>query len=213
MKNSQVMQSNCLKVSGEGTISISPNQAEITLGANTEDKSLQKAQQENSRILSNVIVTLEQLGIPKRNIQTVIYRIETLYDYQDGRRIFQGYRVNHQLQITINQIELTGQVVDQAVSQGANIVSNIEFTVTNKDNYYNEALKIALHNAYTKAVSLTSQLPVSLNSIPLKIEELSNVTPPPVPYTTTMALKAEATPIQPGEITISATIIAHYFYC
>ncbi|MCT8138356.1 SIMPL domain-containing protein [Anaerobacillus sp. CMMVII] len=202
----------CLKVSGEGKISVSPNQAKITLGVITENVNLQQAQAENSQITTNVISSLTQLGIPQENIQTVVYRIEPLYDYRDGVQQFRGYQVTHQLQITINQIAQTGQIVDLAVSQGANTVTNIEFTVSQPEAYYNEALKLALNNAFTKATALTANLPVNLNPVPFKIEE-TLTPPPPVPFATTMLAKAEAsTPIQPGEITISATITVHYFY-
>jgi uncharacterized protein len=210
MYNSQLK---CLKVSGEGKISVSPDQALVTLGAITEKISLQQAQEENSRIIANVITGLEQLGIVKENIQTIIYRIDTVYDYRDGEQIFRGYKVNHQLQVKIDQINLTGQVVDLAVSQGANSISNIEFTVAEPEIYYHQALKLALHNAYLKALALTGQLPVNLNPVPYKIEEYTSLPSPPVPYATAMLAKFEATPIQPGEITISSTIIAHYVYC
>lgn len=212
MYDPQLIQNNCLKVSGEGTISVSPNQVNVTIGAITEKKSLQEAQKENAMIISNIITAMVQLGIPRKNIQTVIYRIDTLYDYKDGIQLFRGYSVNHQLQVKIDDIEKTGLIVDHAVNQGANTVSNIEFTVAHPEAYYNEALKLALQNAYVKAFTLTSQLAVNLNPIPFKLEELSKRTSPPVPYSPTLKAHTEATPIQPGEITISATIIVDYLY-
>lgn len=208
----QQIPNKCLKVSGEGTISVSPDQVSVTMGAKTEKKSLQEAQSENAMIIANVITALVELGIAKENIQTVIYRIETLYDYKDGVQLFRGYSVNHQLQVKIEQIELTGQLVDLAVSQGANTVSNIEFTVARPEAYYNEALKLALQKAYLKALILTSQLAVTLNPIPFKIEEFSKKAAPPMPYSTKLIAQAEATPIQPGEITITATITVDYLY-
>lgn len=212
MKYPQQIPSKCLKVSGEGTISVAPDQVSLTIGVITEKKSLQEAQAENAMIISNVLTAMLQLGIPKENIQTIVYRIDTLYDYRDGVQIFRGYSVTHLFQVKIDDIEKTGLVVDHAVSQGANSVSNIEFTVAHPEAYYNEALKLALQNAYLKALTLTSQLTVNLNPIPYKIEEISKRTSPPVPYSLTLMAKAEATPIQPGEITISATIIVDYFY-
>lgn len=208
----QLISNKCLKVSGEGTISVSPNQVNITIGAITEKKSLQEAQIENTVIISNVLSAIIELGIPKENIQTVMYRIDTLYDYKDGIQLFRGYRVDHQLQVKIDDLDKTGLVVDHAVSQGANTVSNIEFTVAHPEAYYNEALKFALQNAYLKALTLTAQLAVNLNPIPYKIEELSKRTSPPVPYSQPLMAHVEATPIQPGEITISATIIVDYLY-
>ncbi|WNF35138.1 SIMPL domain-containing protein [Bacillaceae bacterium IKA-2] len=212
MYDRQHIENNCLKVSGEGTISISPNQVNITIGAITEKKSLQEAQRENAIIISKIITAMAQLGIQRKNIQTVIYRIDTLYDYKDGVQLFRGYSVNHQLQVKIDDIEKTGLVVDHAVNQGANTVSNIEFTVAQPEAYYNEALKLALQNAYIKALTLTSQLAVNLNPIPFKLEELLKRISSPVPYSQTMMATAEATPIQPGEITISATITVDYLY-
>ncbi|OIJ15544.1 hypothetical protein BKP35_00690 [Anaerobacillus arseniciselenatis] len=204
---------NCLKVSGEGTISVSPNQAKIKVGVMTEHESLQQAQQENTKIISDVINALINLGVPNENIQTVTYRIEPLYDYENGRQIFRGYRVTHQLQIKIEDVDLVGQIVDLAVSQGANTISNIQFTVSQPEFHYNEALRIALNDAYMKAYTLTTQLNVNLNPIPIKLDEYSQISSPPVPFTQTFMAQAEATPIQPGEIKISATVIAQYTYC
>ncbi len=203
----------CLKVSGQGTISVTPDQALITLGVITESMKLKDAQEENATTMTRVIAGLEQMGILKENIQTVIYRIDTLYDYQDGTQIFRGYRVNHQLQVKINQVESTGQVVDLAVSLGANTVSTIEFTVAQPEIYYHHALQKALHSATQKALTLTAQLPVILQPIPYKVEEVSDLPSPPVPFVTPMLAKAEATPIQPGEITITSNITAYFYYC
>lgn len=212
MYDPQLICSKCLKVSGEGTISVSPDQVSIFIGAITEKKSLQKAQAENAWIIANILTAMIELGTPKKNIQTATYRIDTLYDYKDGVQLFRGYSVNHLFQIKIDNIELTGQLVDLAVSQGANTVSNIEFTVAHPEAYYNEALKLALQNAYLKALTLTSQLTVTLNPIPYKIEEFVNKTASPVPYSPRLMAQAEVTPIQPGEITITATIIADFLY-
>lgn len=200
----------CLKVVGEGTMQVSPNQALITLGAMTENKNLETAQKENSAIIANVSHALQLLGIDEKNIQTVSYRIEPLYDYQDGRQVFRGYRVTHLLQIQLQQVDRTGQVVDEAVKAGANTITNVEFTVAHQESYYNEALKKALHNAYEKARSITSQLCVCLLPVPYKIDELSKLSSPPIGIP--LMAKAEATPIQPGEIKITASIVAQFYY-
>lgn len=202
---------NCLKVSGEGSISVSPNQANITLGAITEHENLQHAQKENTSIMTNIIDAILKMNVPKENIQTVIYRIDPQYDYVDGRQIFRGFRVNHQLQIKIDDLDFVGVIIDAAVAQGANTISNIEFSVDQPGFYYNEALKIALQNTYQKALTITSQIRANLNPVPVQIDEVSQIPTPPIPFTTLATV--EATPIQPGEIKISATIVATYNYC
>ena len=95
----------------------SPNRAIVVLGAITEGNALQLVQAENARITANIILSLQNLGIPKEKIQTNDYRIETQYDYVDGKQIFRGYKVTHLLQITTDRVEQTGVIVDTAVSR------------------------------------------------------------------------------------------------
>jgi len=200
-----------LKVTGEGSISVAPDRAVVTLGAITENQNLQVAQSQNTRIISNVIDSLLQLGIPKDNIKTAEYRIDIQYDYQEGKQIFRGYRVTHLLQITIDQIELTGRVVDTAVNNGANSVSNIQFTLKNPEIYYNQALSLAVKDSVLKAMTIAKTLGVRLNKIPIQVQEISPV-PEPVPFETTLYAKRADTPIQPGELKVSATVRADYSY-
>src|SRR5690606_20881763 len=99
-------------------------------------------QKENTNATTNIVEALLQLGIPKENIQTTQYSIDIQYDFEDGKQIFRGYKVTHLLQVTVENIEQTGLIVDTAVNNGANTVSNIQFTLQNPDIAYNHALSL-----------------------------------------------------------------------
>jgi uncharacterized protein len=203
-------QKSLIKVSGEGEVSINPDTAIITLGVITENKLLSEAQNENNMLTNRVISALLKQGIAREDIQTANFNIDMQYDYQDGKQLFRGYRVSHVLQVTVRQIDKTGQLVDIAVSNGANQVSNIEFTLANPAPVYNEALVLALQNSQQKAKTIATNLGVQWNSIPSKITETTQMQLPPVPYQTAFTLKSEATPIQPGELTVKARIEAEF---
>lgn len=198
-----------LKVTGEGKVSTSPNRAIITLGVQNENDNLTIAQKQNANTISTVISSLVNLGIPNEYIKTVEYRIEPHYDYKEGEQIFRGYRVKHLLEIKNDQIRNTGSIVDKAVQQGANIVRNIEFTVKDSDLYYEQALKRALQNAEQKAYTVTNKIGAQLNQTPVLLDEVSR-TVKPVPFMQESMVKAEATPIQTGEMEIAATIRVEY---
>ncbi|MFD0695163.1 SIMPL domain-containing protein [Paenibacillus sp. GCM10027628] len=200
-----------IEVSGEGTISAAPDKSSIVLGAVTDNMSLSKAQADNAATLSAIIDSLLKLHIPKEQIQTVTYRIDIQYNYEDGKQIFKGYQVTHLLQITIDKIDMTGLVIDTAVAQGANSVSHIHFTVAHPELYYNHALSLAIKNAENKAVIIAKTLGATLIKNPIQIQEESHVTEP-IPYQTTLYAKSAATPIQPGELKISAAVRAKYSY-
>ena len=76
----------------------------------------------------------------------------------DGRSILKGYEVEHQLEVTIKDLSKVGTVYDVAIKSGANRSGGVQFSVTNPDAYYREALKRAAHNAREKAEGLAQQL-------------------------------------------------------
>ncbi|WP_453994215.1 SIMPL domain-containing protein [Bacillus nitroreducens] len=201
-----------LKVSGEGIVTTVPNSATITIGIITESSTVTEAQNENNERSSMVIESLLALGIPNENMKTSDFRIEILYDYENSKQTLRGYRVIHMLQISNVDIQMVGNIVDTAVQNGANTVTSIEFTVSDPQTYYAKALENAVKDAQNKARTIANQLAVHLQEVPLHIQELSHQ-PPPVPYQTAMFAKSEAaTPIQPGELTITARIEATFTY-
>lgn len=200
-----------LLVNGEGIVQASPDQATITLGVRTENTDPAAAQQENAIIVANVLKAMTSLGIPDDQIKTTDYRIEPQYDYQDGKEVFRNYKVTHMIEILTSQINQVGAIVDTAVKNGANSVSHIRFSLANPELVYNQALSISLRNAYQKALAITQTIRTTLVPTPLKVVELSGE-PLPVLYQANVFSKAAATPIQPGELTISARVQVEYEY-
>jgi len=203
--------SHTIEVTGEGVISAAPQKAVIVLGVITENVSLTAAQTENASAVTQIIEALLKLSIPKENIQTTQYSIDIQYNYEDGKQIFRGYRVTHLLQLTIDKIDLIGLIVDTAVKNGANTVSNIQFTLAHPEIAYNEALSIAIKNSVFKANVIAKTLGVTLHPDPCLIQEISR-TQEPVPFLATSFTKSAATPIQPGELKIFASVRATFTY-
>lgn len=200
-----------IKVTGEGTISAAPDQAVAILGTITENRNLQLAQAENAEAVSRVIQSLTNLGIPQELLKTLRYQIEIQYQYQDGRQIFQGYKVTHILQVIIGQIEQTGLVVDTAVEHGANTVSSIQFTLRDPEYFYNQALSTAVKDSQQKAATVARTLGVRYNPIPHQVQELTSA-PEALSSRAETFLARAATPIQPGEIKIRASVNAEYTF-
>lgn len=203
---------NKLKVNGEGIVSVAPTSSTITLGVITESNTVSAAQNENNQLTNNVVHSLLGAGVPNENIKTVDFRIDILYDFENSKQTLRGYRVTHILQISDVPIQSTGSIVDMAVQNGANSVTSINFTVSDPQVYYATALENALKDATSKARTIANELGVQLQEIPLHVQELSQQSPP-IPFQTAMFAKSEtASPIQPGELTITARIEATFSY-
>lgn len=198
-----------LTVTGVGSVAVEPDTAKVLLEVVTEGWELSAIQQENARKVEQVLAALTRLGIPQENIQTTVYDISPRYDFVDGVQEFRGYVVTHGLTVKIEDISRTGAVIDTAVQQGVNRVSNIQFTIGDRDAYYRRALTEALVDAYAKAQTLAEGMQVALAPYPIKITE--QVEEPPVVFQAYSAVET-ATPIQPGQIVINASVKAQFAY-
>lgn len=194
-----------IEVVGEGMVTAVPDRATVVLGAVTEGMELQKVQADNAAVMNAVIQALIEQNIAREKIQTSDYRIEVLYDYEQGRQVFRGYRVTHLLQVIVDRVEETGRIVDTAVAHGANTVTSIQFATSMQQLYENKALTEAIRSAREKASTIAASLGLPPPAAPCKIQELT-LSSPPVPFKMAALQEAGGTPIQPGELNIYASV-------
>lgn len=111
----------------------------------------------------------------------------------------------------MNDLNQAGFVIDTAVNNGANVVDLINFEVSNPYAYYQESLNLAVMNAYEKAKSISVNLGLSMDPIPLRITENSTA---PIPFSQFSSMRegAFATPIEPGNKQINASVTVEFMY-
>lgn len=213
LQHKTLLKGNVMRIIGEGSISVQPDIADITLGASTEGQSLTKAQQENATIISQIKNALQKIGIHEKDIRTLDYTNYPQYDYVDGQQIFRGYKVDHVLLIRVKEMNLAGLVVDTAVRNGANIVTGITFHTSRYNEFYQQALSLAIINAWQKAVTIANTLKVQLATVPISVVENLNRQQIPIPFQSKAVFKSETiTPIQPGSMNIESNVIVEYPY-
>ncbi|WP_087973507.1 SIMPL domain-containing protein [Oceanobacillus rekensis] len=199
-----------MTVTGNGSVSVQPDIARIQLAVVTEGESLSQAQQENTQTMNAVIEALLNLGILRENIQTTAYNIIPRYDYTDGQQVFRGYEVRNEITVEVQAIDQTGTIIDVAVQNGVNHVSNIQFTVQDRQRYYQEALVSALQNASVKSQTIAQTMQLNLDPTPIRIVDVTD------DIITYKAFAASAdnltTPIEPGEIIITAKVDVKFQY-
>lgn len=199
-----------MKMNGFGTVNVDPDLAMVNLGIITENISLEAAQKENSTKANAVINQLLSLGVARRDINTLSYNVEPQYDYVEGKQVFRGYRVSNILSLSIRELNRIGEIIDEATANGANSVNSIVFKLENPSLYYSRALKLAMQDAILKARELGNTLGVRVNEIPYKISEESSERY--LESSQSLKFSSAATPILPGEISISALIEAYFVY-
>lgn len=191
---------------GQGQVSIVPNIAVIRLGVQTTGQNLSEIQSENAQKTQAILQSLQRIGIS--DIKTIQYTIDKIYDYENGQQIDRGYSVRNIIEIRINAMDQVGRVIDESVNAGANVVDFISFEVANREFYYQQALNLAVVNAIQKAKSISRNLGINTDPIPVRITENSTIAIPYQQYQREVA----ATPIVPGDIRIEAFVTVEFTY-
>jgi uncharacterized protein YggE len=195
-----------MTLGGQGQVTVVPNIAVIRLGVQTNGENLLSIQTENAQEMQSILQALKRLGLD--DIKTYQYSIDKIYDYEDGKRIDKGYSVRNIVEIKTTNMKNVGNIIDIAVNSGANVVDLISFEVSNPEFYYQQALNLAIINAIQKSKSISMNLGINTDPIPIRIVENSASPTPKQQFQREVA----ATPIIPGDIRIEASVTVDFIY-
>ena len=184
---------------GSGSVSVTPDRAGFTFGTVSQAGTAAGALRASSESVAHIVDALRKASAAKADIQTSEVSLSPRTD-DNGTAVI-GYTASNSVTITVRQIADAGDVVDAAVSAGANQVYGPNLLASDQDAAYRKALAAAVAEARTKAESLARTAGVSLGRVTAISE--SGQSQQPVFAT---ALTDSATKIEPGTQTIDATV-------
>lgn len=203
---------NVVSVNGAGSISVKPDIAFISIGVETENVDAGIAQNENKELMNSVMDALLASGLREDDIKTTNYAVYERYNYLDNGERDKYYAVVNTVEVKITDIEKVGEIIDLAAKAGSNQISSIRFGISNEDEVYNEALKLAMESAKMKANSIMSTFGKEAGA-PAKVTETNSFAGVVrAEYSLAMDSKAAATPVSTGELTITANVSVEYNY-
>ncbi len=199
-----------LQVTGEGTVSATPDEALLLLAVQTQSASANQASSDNAAIMSNVMGALVNVGISKSAIQTVSYSLTPVYQTNQDKTVpakIVGYTAQNAIQVTLSDFSLVGKALDAAVGAGVNDVQGVIFTLTQATyaNIQQQALQLALQDGGNKAKAMASTLGVTLLG-PVSVNPGYISQPAPQ----RLAASAVETPIQPGTLQVTVNVQITY---
>lgn len=195
-----------ISVSGEGRVFARPDLALITLGVELSDPDLSTVQQQANQRMDAVFAELESRGIPEDKIETVTYSIWVERDYERPDQPITGYRVTYLVEVHVQPVDRAGEIIEAAVSAGANTVPGVSFTVADPAALLRQARERAMADARDKAAHLAQLAGVSLGA-PVRIAE-GSAYPVPVPVERAAADAASALP--PGQTVVTVSVAVDY---
>jgi uncharacterized protein len=158
-----------IAVQGSASVSVAPDVAQITVGAETRGPSAREALTDNNKAMTTLLDVLKQHGVDARDVQTSGLTLSPIYDRPtDGRfgtatdpdkptpKIV-GYEVDNSISIVVRDVGKIGELLDAMVKTGVNKIEHLSFSVSDPRPTLRDLRKRALADARAKAEEVATE--------------------------------------------------------
>jgi uncharacterized protein YggE len=193
-----------ISVTGEASVSVAPDLAQIDAGVTSEAKTAREASDANNAAMGKVLLALKGASIDEKDFQTSRLSLQPqAAPNRPGPTSIVGYRASNRVTIRLRDVTKVASVIDTLVAAGANDVGGINFTVSQASKLLDEAREQAIADARRRAEIYAKAAGVTLGA-PLSITEEGGHGP--IPYRKMAAGMAASTPVAQGEETLQVTV-------
>ena len=193
-----------ISVTGEATVSVPPDQAQIDGGVNSDAKTAREASDANNAAMGKVLLALKGAGIDEKDYQTSRLSLQPQYaPNRSGPSPIVGYRASNRVTIRLRDVTKVANVIDVLVGAGATDIGGINFMVSQASKLLDDAREKAIADARRKAEIYARAAGVTLGG-PLSISEEGS--PAPVFRGKMAAPMAAGAVVAQGEETLSVTV-------
>lgn len=201
-----------VEVSAVGRVDVETDRAIVRFAVETEADNAAEASRENARIMDAVLQAVRELGIEGTDLETSGYQLSPIYrrPAQGGTQEIAGYRAQNFVEVTLDDVDAVGRVIDAAIGAGANRIAGLTFTARDTRPARLEALRLAVEKAREEAETMAAALGVPLGP-PLEVRTGGESEPPrPMPMRMEAAQADVSTPIEAGDQTVTAHVTVRY---
>ncbi|MDX2168304.1 MAG: SIMPL domain-containing protein [Deltaproteobacteria bacterium] len=204
-----------LSVSGEGRAQAAPDLAVVSFAVETTAPTAGAAVTDNAKKSTALAEAVKAKLGPRDKVYTTQYSLMPRYEQQERNlggqvvpRII-GYVASNAVRVELRDVRNVGALIDAATGAGANRVDSLEFTLEERAAAQSEALKLAGADAKRQAEAAAAALGVSLGKVLTANTGSAPIIMPK--QMARMAMAADvATPVEAGDVTVSATLQVTY---
>lgn len=145
-ENKQISPS--VSVTGEGVVTVAPDQVLINVRVEHEGNSASEVKQKNDKAINEVFSFLKKMKIDEKDVKTEYLNLRKNYDYQTKEY---KYVANQSVSILLKDLRKYEALSQGLVNSGVNRIDGVEFKSSKIDQYKSEARVKAVVNAKQKA--------------------------------------------------------------
>lgn len=193
-------------VIGEGTLSVPPDMATLQLGVTTQAPSAREASDANARRMNALLAAIKGGSIAEGDIQTSALSLQPQMGGGNAPRIT-GFQASNQVTVKVRDLSALSGLLDKTIAAGANDVSGIEFSVSDRSKALDRARKDAIDDARRKAELYAAAAGAKVGAV-VTINEATHQQPVR-PIMRTMR-EAASVPVEPGEQKLQLSVTVSY---
>lgn len=192
-----------VRATGNAQVSVTPDLARVSVSVVSQAATAQDAAAQNAAQVSNVLGQLRTVIGGTGDLRTTGYSLVAnyLYPKDGGPPTLTGYTATNTVEASTSVLSLIGKVIDAATQAGANRVQGLQFGLKNDSAARAQALREAAQKAKAHAEAMAAGLQIRLGAV-IAADEGGSVQV----LGGDTRLAATPTPVEPGLVTVSATV-------
>jgi uncharacterized protein YggE len=220
-----------LVVQAEGSYESDPDLAVMTFDVMAQEKELKEAYAKATQSIRSIVAVAEKNGLARDAIQTGVLTVTPFYE-GDRKKKARAYRVQGHVVLKVQDFSKVGQIMDDSVQDGVADFRSLTYELSNEEAAKQKAVADAMHRAVgraTVALEQTKQKLGPARSVSLEVRNLIGIAQiQSLPYDVYAYENGERTsggsgggglfmarkaalpppppPVQPGKITITASV-------
>ena len=198
--------------SGTGEVRVMPDRATIFVGVQSRAGTAAAASADNARRQRAILDTLHSLGLGSDQLSTINFNVNPDIQYNPNNQPPKviGYTVTNTVRAEVRKLDDVARIIDASLAKGANEISGLQFYSSKADSARRSAMVLAVANARADAETLARAAGGTLGAL-IELSTASSVRPMPEGLGVA-AMARVATPIEPGQQSITASVTARWSF-
>lgn len=218
--------SNVITVDGIGEVNASPDVATFSFTIRETADTTDEAGTKVNEKMETVSEYLEDFGVEEVDVKTTGYNIYPKYEWKQetclfdapcppGKNELVGYEASQSVSVKIREIDDAGEALSGIGALNVSNISSLQFTIDDDASLKEEAQKLAIADAKSRAKRLTKELGVSLKGVVSFYENSGGYPEPYYMETRAMSVDSEAAfnkaaVLPTGENTVTSRVSITY---
>ncbi len=206
-----------LVVTGSAQVDFPPDELRMGIAVVTQADQAARAMEDNSRAAARVIEALQRKGLKKEEVTTGRFNVHPVYAEvrpgSGGVPRIAAYRVENMVEAKTGRLDLAGELIQAGIEAGANRVDSISFGLADPRSKRSEVIAKAAKAARADADAAAAAAGVTITGVrKVTVDSAGGpIVPMPVMRNFAMEAQAMAPPINPADVTVTASVTIEYF--